>query len=126
MNEQASKSPTLGSGKLCYLEIPAIDRQISALFYQKVFGWNVRHRGDGSFAFDDGVNEVSGTWVLNRTAMREPGLLIYIMVENAAATADAVVAAGGEIVQPIGDDAPEITIRFRDPAGNVLGIYQAR
>jgi hypothetical protein len=28
--------------------------------------------------------------------------------------------------QPIGGDAPEITARFRDPAGNVLGIYQER
>jgi hypothetical protein len=27
-------------------------------------------------------------------------------------------------VQPIGGDAPEITARFRDPAGNVLGLYQ--
>ncbi|MGH9859555.1 MAG: VOC family protein [Candidatus Acidiferrales bacterium] len=31
---------------------------------------------------------------------------------------------GGEIVQPIGADAPEITARFRDPAGNVIGLYQ--
>ena len=28
------------------------------------------------------------------------------------------------IVQPIGGDTPEITARFRDPAGNVLGLYQ--
>ena len=39
-------------------------------------------------------------------------------------TVDAIVAHGGEIVQPIGGDAPEITARFRDPGGNVLGIYQ--
>jgi len=29
-------------------------------------------------------------------------------------------------VQPIGADAPEITARFSDPAGNVLGLYQER
>jgi hypothetical protein len=27
-------------------------------------------------------------------------------------------------VQPIGADLPEITARFRDPAGNVFGLYQ--
>jgi len=27
-------------------------------------------------------------------------------------------------VQPIGADAPEITARFRDPGGNVIGLYQ--
>ncbi len=26
--------------------------------------------------------------------------------------------------QPIGADAPEITARFRDPGGNVIGLYQ--
>jgi predicted enzyme related to lactoylglutathione lyase len=46
------------------------------------------------------------------------------MVDSVAAACDAVVANGGEIVQPIGADAPEITARFRDPGGNVLGLYQ--
>ena len=54
----------------------------------------------------------------------EPGLLLYIMVESVVVTADAVLANGGEIVQPIGADAPEITARFSDPAGNVIGLYQ--
>ena len=30
----------------------------------------------------------------------------------------------GEIVQPIGADAPEITARFHDTGGNVIGLYQ--
>ena len=46
------------------------------------------------------------------------------MVDGVAATADAVLANGGEIVQPIGADAPEITARFRHPAGNIIGLYQ--
>jgi predicted enzyme related to lactoylglutathione lyase len=46
------------------------------------------------------------------------------MVDSVATTVDTVVAHGGEIVQPIGLDAPEITARFRDPAGNVIGLYQ--
>jgi predicted enzyme related to lactoylglutathione lyase len=117
-------SPTLANGKICYLEIPADDIQRSAEFYEKVFGWKTRRRGDGSLAFDDGVGEVSGTWVLGRPPMTTPGLLFYIMVDSVAATIDAVVANGGEVVQQIGGDAPEITARFRDPAGNVLGLYQ--
>ena len=46
------------------------------------------------------------------------------MVDRVSAILDAIVANGGEIVQPIGMDAPEITARFRDPAGNVIGLYQ--
>jgi predicted enzyme related to lactoylglutathione lyase len=117
-------SPTLGNGKICYLEIPATDIAGSADFYQRVFGWRIRLRGDGSTAFDDGVGQVSGVWVLGRPPAAQPGLLVYIMVDDAAATVEAVVANGCEIVQPIGADAPEITARFRDPGGNVLGIYQ--
>jgi predicted enzyme related to lactoylglutathione lyase len=119
-----NKHPTLKNGKVCYIEIPALDVDASSNFYKSVFGWNTRKRGDGSLAFDDGVGEVSGTWVLGRKAMTEPGLLIYIMVDSVAATVDAVIAHGGIIVQPIGGDAPEITARFSDPAGNVLGLYQ--
>ena len=62
--------------------------------------------------------------MLGRNASPEPGLLIYIMVDDMTTIIDAVVAHGGVIVQPVGGDAPEITARFRDPAGNVLGLYQ--
>jgi uncharacterized protein len=116
--------PKLSNGKICYLEIPAIDINRSVAFYEAVFGWHIRRRGDGSTAFDDGVGEVSGTWVTGRPPSTKPGMLLYIMVDSVAATIDAVVAHGGEIVQPIGVDAPEITARFRDPAGNVFGLYQ--
>ncbi|HTS28385.1 MAG TPA: VOC family protein [Bryobacteraceae bacterium] len=116
--------PTFGNGKICYIEIPATDVERSAGFYEKSFGWNVRRRGDGSVGFDDGVGEVSGTWVLGRPPSTAPGLMVHIMVDSAEATIAKVVANGGEIVQPIGADAPEITARFRDPGGNVLGIYQ--
>ena len=118
------KQPTIGNGKICYVEIPAIDIKASASFYEEVFGWQIRQRGDGATAFDDGVGQVSGTWVLNRKAAAEPGLLIYIMVDSVATTIDAIVANGCKIVQPIGMDAPEITARFADPAGNTIGLYQ--
>jgi predicted enzyme related to lactoylglutathione lyase len=52
--------PTIGNGKICYIEFPATDIERSADFYKKVFGWNIRKRGDGSTSFDDGVGEVSG------------------------------------------------------------------
>jgi predicted enzyme related to lactoylglutathione lyase len=118
--------PTLGHGKICYLEIPAIDVARSSAFYEAVFGWSLRRRGDGAIAFDDGVGEVSGTWVTGRPPLSSPGVLIYIAVIDAEAAVAAVIANGGTIVQPIGIDAPEITARFQDPGGNVLGIYQER
>ncbi|HXL55496.1 MAG TPA: VOC family protein [Chitinophagaceae bacterium] len=121
---EEKKHPTLSNGKICYIEIPATDINRSVSFYKEVFGWNIRQRGDGAMAFDDSVGEVSGAWVTGRKASTEVGLLIYIMVDSVAATVDAVIENGGKIVQPIGVDAPEITARFSDPAGNVIGLYQ--
>jgi uncharacterized protein len=117
-------APTLRDGKLCYVELPATDVEQSAEFYLRAFGWKMRTRGDGSRAFDDTTGEVSGSFVTGRPPMSEPGLMLYIWVDDCEATMAAVEAAGGEIVQPIGADAPEITARFRDPGGNVLGLYQ--
>jgi predicted enzyme related to lactoylglutathione lyase len=118
-------SPTSRHGKVCYLQIPASDVETSAEFYREVFGWSLRRHGDGTLAFDDTVGETSGAWVTGRSPWAgEPGVLVYIMVDDAGRTVAEIVAHGGEIVQPIGADAPEITARFRDPAGNILGIYQ--
>jgi uncharacterized protein len=109
-------------GKICYVEIPASNIQESADFYAKVFGWQIKKRGDGSTAFDDPIGEVSGTWVLGRPAAGEPGLFVYIMVANMDATAAAINSAGGEVVQWLSAETPEIA-RFRDPAGNLIGLY---
>lgn len=120
----APPRPTMRTGKICYVEIPATDIRRSAAFYERAFGWRLRQRGDGATAFDDTVNQVSGTWVLGRLPSTEPGLMIYIMVADAARAVEAVRAAGGEIVQPVDPDAREVVATFRDPGGNILGIYQ--
>ena len=112
-------------GKICYVEMPAADVARSAEFYRAVFGWTFRTRGDGATAFDDGV-EVSGAFVTDRPPASDPGFRIYIMVADAEATLRNVVAPGGDVVEPVHPNAREIVARFRDPAGNLLGIYQER
>jgi len=116
--------PTLANGKICYIEMPATDIARSAEFYRRVFGWHIRRRGDGSTAFDDTTGEVSSTWLVGRASASAPGFLIYVMVDSVAATVKTIVANGGEVVQPIGMDAPEIAARFRDPGGNVIGLHR--
>jgi len=116
--------PTFANGKISYLELPSRDINESSSFYNKVFGWEIRTRSDGSVAFDDAVNEVSGTWRTDRKPSTELGLLVHIMVDDIEATIKGVVANGGKIVQPVGMEAPEITARFTDPTGNVLGLFQ--
>lgn len=116
--------PTFANGKICYIELPSRDINESASFYNKVFGWQIRTRGDGSVAFDDGVNEVSGTWRTDRKPATELGLLVHIMVDDIEATISTVIDNGGKIVQQVGMEAPEITARFSDPTGNILGLFR--
>ena len=68
--------------------MPASDIARSAEFYKRVFGWNIRQRGDGHTAFDDTTGEVSGSWVLRRPPASAPGLLLYVMVDSVADSVD--------------------------------------
>ena len=117
-------APTLGHGKICYLHIPALDAEASAAFYEKVFSWHVRRRGDGALAFDDGVGEVSGAWQVGRPPV-DAGYL-YIMTDDIDRTCRRVAEEGGEVLEAPDPDAREIVAQFQDPAGNVFGIYQER
>ena len=118
--------PTIGNGKICYIEIPSVDVEKSAAFYRDVFGWNIRKRGDGLTSFDDGVGEVSGVWMPGRKAFEGDGLTIHIMVDDIEKAMHLVKRHGGHIVHEVGAHAPEITATFRDPSGNVFGLYQER
>lgn len=116
--------PSYRTGKICYVEIPATDIDKSAEFYRQAFGWEIRKRGDGATAFDDTVGHVSGTWVLGRQPAPESGMTVYVMTADASRSGEAVLAAGGEIVKPVDPDEHEVYFTFRDPAGNVMGVYQ--
>ena len=109
--------------RFCYVEIPAREVEESARFYERVFGWTTRERGDGALAFDDG-GMVSGTWVTDREPMETPGIVAYLMVDDAEAALARVVEAGGKVVTPLGSLSEAGAAHFADPVGNVLGVYQ--
>jgi predicted enzyme related to lactoylglutathione lyase len=117
--------PTQVTGKISYVQVPAVDIQSSTGFYQAVFGWHIRERSDGETAFDDTSGEVSGTWVTGRPPSSQPGLLLYVMVASVERALEKIVAAGGEVVTPLtAQGEGEAFATFRDPAGNVLGVFQ--
>src|SRR5437588_11922063 len=108
--------PTLATGKICYVEIPAADVDVSSRFYRDAFGWELRTRGDGAISFDDTVKEVSGSWITGRPPSAEPGIIVHIMVADLRRALAAVRAAGGEVLNE--DAAPgERVGHARAPAG---------
>jgi len=108
-----------------YLQIPTVDVAGSARFYEHALGWTTRTRDDGSIAFDDTTAEVSGEWVLDRPAADDSGVLVHVRVDDVEASLERIVQAGGEIMVPRTQQGEGIAYAtFRDPAGNVLGIFQ--
>jgi predicted enzyme related to lactoylglutathione lyase len=63
-------------------------------------------------------------WVTGRAPMTAAGLIISVMIADAAAALEAIQRAGGQIALPLADQTAEQFPWFRDPAGNVLSIYQ--
>jgi len=125
--EPKTRLGVLPRPRLCYLEIPATEVRQSAAFYETVFGWKIRHRDSARPSFDDATGDVSGAWVTGREISREPGLMPYIWVDSIDATLEKAVAGGGVLIEAPHPDSPGSTCSiatFRDPAGNVIGIYQ--
>ncbi|MGA2582292.1 MAG: VOC family protein [Tepidisphaeraceae bacterium] len=111
-------------GGLSYLEIPAADARQSAAFYQDVFGWTVRGEDGDQPKFSDQTGHLIGRWVTGRAISRKPGLLPYIYVDRIEEVVERVVPNGGEIVKaPYREGNLWVSI-IRDPAGNVLGVWQ--
>ena len=106
-----------------YLRIPAPDPQQSAAFYEAVFGWNVRNNPDKS-AFEDGTGHVIGHFMAEHTVAGEAGVQPYVFVESVDATLEKVAAHGGGVVTPSYPEGDVRVATFRDPAGNVIGVWQ--
>ena len=118
-------SPHLfGHGRLSYIQIPAVDVRASAEFYEVVFGW--KRRGDGTrhLSFSDATGDMIGAWVTDREISQEPGVLPYIYVHGIDAILAKVAANNGAIVKEPYAEGDLWVATFRDPAGNVIGVWQ--
>jgi predicted enzyme related to lactoylglutathione lyase len=110
-------------GGVSYLRIPAKDPPRSAAFYAAVFGWIVQvDRAEPSF--EDGTGHVIGHFMKDRAVAGEAGVRPYVFVESVHETLDRVVANSGEIVEKPYPEGDLRVATFRDPAGNVIGVWQ--
>ena len=111
-------------GGISYLHLPAIDVRQSAIFYEQVFGWKVHGLDTNHPSFDDGSGYVSGAWVTDQAISREPGLLPYIYVNHIDDIIKQIETLGGEVIKAPYPEGNLWVATFRDPAGNVIGLWQ--
>lgn len=122
-SDAEGEPPVFRVGGVSYLRIPAEDPARSAAFYESVFGWNLR--GDPREpSFEDGTGHVIGHFMADLPVAGEAGVRPYIFVEHVDETLDRVVAYGGEVVTAPYPEGDLWVATFRDPPGNVLGVWQ--
>jgi predicted enzyme related to lactoylglutathione lyase len=89
-----------------------------------VFGWNVRSDRDDP-SFEDGTGHVIGHFVADEQPVAgEAGIRPYVFVERVHDTLARVTAHGGEVVTASYPEGDLLVATFRDPAGNVGGVWQ--
>jgi predicted enzyme related to lactoylglutathione lyase len=110
-------------GGISYLRIPAEDSRRSAAFYEAVFGWSLRGDPDDP-SFDDGTGHVIGHFMTDLPVAGVAGVCPYIFVERVDETLEKVVAHGGAVVTAPYPEGDLWVATFRDPPGNVLGVWQ--
>ena len=108
---------------ISYLRIPAPEAEKTADFYRRVFGWTVdTERPDPSF--EDGTGHVIGHFIPDGQVVGEAGIRPYVYVESVAQTLELVAAHGGAIVEDPYPEGDLTVATVRDPAGNVVGVWQ--
>jgi predicted enzyme related to lactoylglutathione lyase len=122
-DEHGADTRLARSGAITYLHIPATDVRQAAAFYREVFGWHIDNPDSDRPSFDTPSGQLSGAWVSDHFAATEPGLLPYIYVDQIEDAVARILAHGGEIVTRPFPEGLLTVATFRDPAGNVIGLW---
>jgi predicted enzyme related to lactoylglutathione lyase len=123
-DEAQGADPGLATaGAITYLHIPAADVRRAAKFYRDVFGWQINNPDSDRPSFDTPNGHLSGAWLSAHVPAAEPGLLPYIYVDDIEDTVARILEHGGEIVASPFPEGPLTVATFRDPAGNVIGLW---
>ena len=116
-------SPVFRASGISYLRIPAPDAPRLAAFYEEVFGWTLGGRPEEP-SFEDGTGHVIGHFMTELPVAREGGIRPYIYVEGLDQTLEKIAAHDGEVDTSPYPEGDLWVATFRDPAGNVLGVWQ--
>jgi predicted enzyme related to lactoylglutathione lyase len=120
---------------ISHFEIPARDLERAARFYREVFGWTVEplpweghpyYKVRGSAVAEEGGKEgIDGGLTTAGQGLEHPLLMIHLSGIRLDDCLRKIEEAGGTIALPatpvggLGSWA-----RFRDPEGNLLGLWQ--
>jgi uncharacterized protein len=105
--------------RISYVELPAKRVGEARDFYAKAFGWAFTDFGPDYSATTGGDVDLG----IDGSEGAITQLLPIVEVQDLEAALDSVTAAGGEVTVPIFAFPGGRRFHFRDPAGNVLGVF---
>lgn len=119
----AAEPTVFRAGGISYLELPSTDLAESVAFYRAAFAsWSIRDSDPP--AFTDGTGHVIGHWRTDRPVVGDAGVVPYVYVDSVRAVGQRITANGGSMVTEPYPEGDLLVATFRDPSGNVLGIWQ--
>ena len=129
------KSKEVIRAPINHFEIPFDDQKRVKSFYGDVFGWGFQDMPeiDYTMVFTDKLNEngtpstpgvVNGGFTKRNPIQQQPTLVIT--VENINETIEKIKAYGCEIQGELLDVGMGLYHLFKDPEGNVLGVFQSK
>ena len=121
------------SGRVVHFEIPYDDGDRARAFYREAFGWDLQSWGEGEYTLvttgptgDSGASEpgfVNGGMMQREAPFGSP--VVVIGVEDVDASLAQVERLGGSTVvarTPVGEMG--WAAYFKDPEGNLMGMFQ--
>ncbi|WP_110207740.1 VOC family protein [Nocardioides daejeonensis] len=108
-----------------YIELPVDGMAAARAFYADAFGWTFNDYGPGYTGIRAvaGDGEMGGLNGMSGGGAGGPGPLVLLYTDDLDATASAVQAAGGSIVDPPAEFPGGRRFTFTDPSGNQLGVW---
>lgn len=113
---------------ICQIEIPVKDLEKASAFYARAFGWQIDSDVSlNAASFETG--KAPGGFIL-RDETEPRCVTTYILTDNIEMELERIIRLGGTKVsdrEPLGEDGAKGWVaRFRDPDGNLLGLFQRR
>ena len=102
-----------------YVELPGGDLAATKSFYAAAFGWSFTDYGP-DYA---GIEAAGLDGGFDRSTATGTAPLVILKSSDLDAALARVEAAGAEVVRPIFEFPGGRRFHFRDPAGNVLGVW---
>lgn len=113
---------------LDYVELVVTDLESAKRFYSDAFGWTFNDYGPGyaGIAAPSGDGSEVGGLLLSDVPRPAGGPLVLLYSDDLDASSDAILAAGGTILQQPYEFPGGRRLHFADTSGNELGVWSSQ